>query len=65
MSTTSQQPELLGEVVKHEGQIIGTVTEIRPNIANGRRYAFVKPHQDGMPERRIPADELTLFWGKP
>lgn len=52
--------DLLGQEVMHEGQNIGIVTQIRPNVTNGQRYAFVQPHLVGMNERRVPLDELTL-----
>lgn len=45
--------------VKHDGENIGIVTEIRPNMSNGRRYAFVQPHDPEHGERRVPLDELT------
>lgn len=46
--------------VKHHGENIGIVTEIRSNMSNGRRYAFVQPHDPEHGERRVPLDELTL-----
>lgn len=50
----------LGREVKHNGENIGIVTQIRPNMQNGRRYAFVQPHDPEHVERRLPIDELTL-----
>ncbi|NDP60082.1 MAG: hypothetical protein GZ090_12090 [Oxalobacteraceae bacterium] len=46
--------------VKHDGENIGIVTEIRPNMNNGRRYAVKQPHDPEHAERRVPVDELTL-----
>lgn len=53
----------LGSEVKHNGENIGIVTQIRPNMRNGRRYAFVQPHDPEHVERRLPIDELTLVEG--
>jgi|GEM_PF-5809201 len=50
----------LGREVMHNRENIGIVTEIRPNMTNGRRYAFVQPHDPEFGERRVPVDELTL-----
>lgn len=47
--------------VTHDGENIGIVTEIRSNMTNGRRYAFVQPHDPAHGERRLPIDELTLW----
>ncbi|AMP13697.1 hypothetical protein [Collimonas pratensis] len=56
----SKKIDWLGRTVAHEGITIGIVTQIRPNVANGRRYAFVQPHNQEHGECRIPVDELTL-----
>ncbi|WP_025918477.1 hypothetical protein [Herminiimonas sp. CN] len=55
-----QKIDWLGREVTHQGKNIGIVTQIRPNVANGRRYAFVQPHDPEFGERRVPVDELTL-----
>lgn len=56
--------EVLDKAVTHRGERIGTVVEIRHNIPNGRRYAFVRPDNLEESERRIPLDELTLWQGR-
>jgi hypothetical protein len=50
----------IGSPVAHAGESIGKITDLRRNIANGRLYALVKPHEPSHHERRIPLDELTL-----
>lgn len=56
--------EVLDQLVQHVGEKIGRVVEIRHNVANGRRYAFVRPDDLSEPERRLPLDELRLWEGK-
>lgn len=53
----------VGTLVRHQGRYIGKVNEIRHNIPNGRRYAFVQPTDPEIPERRLPVDELTIHAG--
>lgn len=60
MEANSSQMNWLQREVKHDGENIGIVTEIRPNMSNGRRYAFVQSHDPEHGERRVPVDELTL-----
>lgn len=59
-SATSATIDWIGSEVKHDGENIGIVTQIRPNMSNGRRYAFVQPHDPEHAECRVPVDELTL-----
>lgn len=60
MSTSTASIDWIGSEVKHDGENIGIVTQIRPNMNNGRRYAFVQPYDPEHGERRLPVDELTL-----
>lgn len=60
MEPSMDTTDWLQREVKHQGENIGIVTEIRPNMNNGRRYAFVQPHDPEHGERRLPVDELTL-----
>lgn len=55
-----QAIDWLGCEVLHDGENVGIVTQLRPNMTNGRRYAFVQPHDPEHGERRLPVDELTL-----
>lgn len=56
--------EVLDQQVTHQGERIGIVVEVRHNIPNGRRYAFVQSAEPGEPERRVPLDELKLWEGR-
>lgn len=53
--------DIIGQQVSHRGERVGMVTEIRPNMQNGRRYAFVQSYYPGDDERRLPLDELEIF----
>lgn len=55
--------EVLGQQVTYNGERIGIVVQVRHNMENGRRYAFVQPMAPEDPERRIPLDELRLSIG--
>lgn len=59
----NKEIDWIGSEVAHEGKPIGIVTQIRPNMGNGRRYAFVQPHNPEHGEHRVPVDELTLVEG--
>lgn len=60
MILISDPADVIGKEVIHNGDRIGVVMRIKPNIDNGRRYAFVQPHDRAQLERRIPLDELDL-----
>lgn len=50
-----------GDAVKHNGYPIGTLKEVRNNIANGEKYGMVQLY--GYPEsdpQSIPMIELTM-----
>jgi hypothetical protein len=56
--------EVMDRMVTHQGEKIGMVVDVRHNIPNGRRYAFVQPIDPTETERRVPLDELRLWEGK-
>ncbi len=63
MIILSNPAEAIGREVMHQGARIGLVTEVKPNMENGRLYAFIQPHDVTADERRIPLDELDLVRG--
>jgi hypothetical protein len=52
--------DIIGKEVLHNGYNIGVVADVKPNMENGRRYAFIKPHDVADDVYRIPLDELDL-----